>query len=226
MAPHFSLLSTSSFFSILLLNVETDTDRIFIYLACTHHFNHLVSVTAGGPVFPPRAHVAKFYVRLQLMRSALRASKFFVLKFIEIVILWIYYMASISTSVSFGTFVTSLFNFLNYFVWLKITDEVSVPFMVHIVKMVFISWSLFIFQPLHSLGQCNCWWTRESLRAHAAKFYGRLQLICIVSRAITFSVLKFIEIVILGVYSPFILVSVCFGTFVTSLANFLANLFG
>ena len=53
-------------------------------------------------------------------------------------------MASISTSASFGTFVTSLFNFLNYFVWLKITDEGSVPFMVYIVneirfKMVFIS---------------------------------------------------------------------------------------
>ena len=86
MAPHFSLLSPSSFFFILLLNVETVTDRILIYLACTHHFNHLVGVIAGGPEFPPRAHAAKFYVRLQLIRSALRASKFSVLKFIEIVI--------------------------------------------------------------------------------------------------------------------------------------------
>ena len=73
--------------------------------------------------------------------------------------------------------------------------------MVHIVnkiifKMVYISWSLFIFQPLHSLGECHCWWTRESLRVHAAKFYGRLQLIRSVSRASTISVLKFIEIVI------------------------------
>ena len=151
-----------------------------------------------------RAHVAKFYVRLQL---ALRASNFSVLKFIEIAILWIYYMASISASASFGTFVTFLFNFLSYFIWLKIIDEGSVPFMVHIVneirfKMVYTSWSLFIFQPLHSLGECHCWWTRESLRAHAAKFYGRVQLIRIVSRASTFSVLKFVEIVILGVYSP------------------------
>ena len=133
-------------------------------------------------------------------------------------------MASISASASFCTFVTSLFNFFNYFVWLKITDEGSVPFMVHIVneirfKMVYTSWFLFIFQPLHSLGECHCWWTRESLRAHAAKFYGRLHLIRIVSRSSTFSVLKFIEIVILGVYSPSILASVCFGTFVTSLAN-------
>ena len=138
-------------------------------------------------------------------------------------------MASISASASFGTFVTSLFNFFNYFIWLKITDEGSVPFMVHIVneirfKMVYTSWFLFIFQPLHSLGEYHCLWTRESLRAHAAKFYGLLQLIRIVSRASTFSVLKFIEIVILGVYSPSILASVCFGTFVTTLANLFSYL--
>ena len=35
-------------------------------------------------------------------------------------------MASLLASASFGTFVTSLFNFLNYFVWLKITEESSV----------------------------------------------------------------------------------------------------
>ena len=75
----------------------------------------------------PRANVAKFNVRLQLIRSFLRASKFSVLKFIEIVILWIYYMASLLAPASFGTFVTSLLNFLNYFVWLRITDEGSVP---------------------------------------------------------------------------------------------------
>ena len=75
--------------------------------------------------------------------------------------------------------------------------------MVHIVneirfKMVYTSGSVFIFQPLHSLAECHCWWTRESLRAHAAKLYGRLKLIRSVSRASTFSVLKFIEIVIFG----------------------------
>ena len=90
-------------------------------------------------------------------------------------------------------------------------------------KMVYTSWSLFIFQSLHSLGECHCWWTRESLRANAAKFYGRLQLIRSVSRASTFSVLKFIEIVIFWVYSPSLLASVCFGTFVISLFNFLAT---
>ena len=97
--------------------------------------------------------------------------------------------------------------------------------MVHIVnetlfKMVYTSWSLFIFQPLHSLGECHCWLTRESLRAHAAKFYDRRQLIRSVSRASTFSVLKFIEIVIFGVYSPSLLASACFGTFVITLFNF------
>ena len=71
----------------------------------------------------PRAHVAKFQVRLQLIRSALRASKFSVLKFIENVNFWIYYMASLLASASFGTFVTSLLNFLNYFVWLRIIDD-------------------------------------------------------------------------------------------------------
>ena len=75
----------------------------------------------------PRAHVAKFYVRLQLIRSVLRASKFSVLKFIEnCIFLWIYDMTSLLASASFGTFVTSLLNFLNYFVWLRVTDEGSV----------------------------------------------------------------------------------------------------
>ena len=74
----------------------------------------------------PRAHVAKFYVGLQLIRSVLRTSIFSVLKFIEFVILWFNYITSLLASASFGTFVTSLFNFLNYFVWLRITDEDSV----------------------------------------------------------------------------------------------------
>ena len=39
----------------------------------------------------PRTHVAKFYGRLRLIRSVLRASKFSVLKLIEIVILRVYY---------------------------------------------------------------------------------------------------------------------------------------
>ena len=75
----------------------------------------------------PRAHVTKFYVRLQLIRSVLRASKFSVLKFIEIVIFGVYTL-SLLASVCFGTFVIwwSLFNFFNYFVWLRIIDDGSV----------------------------------------------------------------------------------------------------
>ena len=148
----------------------------------------------------PRAHVAKFYVRLQLIRSISRASKFSVLKCIEIVILLIYYMTPLLASASFGTFVTSL---LNYFVWLRITDDGSVPEMriwsILLMKSD-LKWCIhlifFIFQPFNSLGECHCWWTRESLRAHAAKFYDRLKLIRSFSRASTFSVFKFIEIVI------------------------------
>ena len=73
---------------------------------------------------------------------------------------------------------------------------------------------------LQPLGECHCWWTRVSPRAHVAKFYVRLQLIRSVLRASKFSVLKFIEIIIFGVYSPPLLASVCFGTFVISLFNF------
>ena len=71
----------------------------------------------------PRAHVAKFYGRLRLVRSVLRASKFSVLKLTEIVILWVYYTIPFCFSL-FGTFWASVFNFLlKYFVWLRITDE-------------------------------------------------------------------------------------------------------
>ena len=73
---------------------------------------------------------------------------------------------------------------------------------------------------LQPLGECHCWWTRVSPMAHVAKFYVRLQLIFSVLRASKFSVLKFIEIVIFGVYSPSLLASVCIGTFVISLFNF------
>ena len=53
------------------------------------------------------------------------------------------------------------------------------------------------------LGECHCWWTSESPRAHVAKFYGRLRLIRSVLRASKFSVFKILEIVILWVYYTF-----------------------
>ena len=117
------------------------------------------------------------------------------------------------------------FHLFKLLCWLRITDEGSDPEM-RIWSLLLmksdLKWCihlcLFIFQPLHS--QCHCWWTRESLMAHAAKFYSRLQLIRSVSRASTFSMLKFIEILIFGVYSPSLLASVCFGPLVISLFNF------
>ena len=74
----------------------------------------------------PRAHVARFYGRLRLIRSVLRASKFSVLKLIEIVILSVYYTILFGFSF-FGHFLAFFFNFYNYFLWLRITDEGSVP---------------------------------------------------------------------------------------------------
>ena len=75
----------------------------------------------------PRAFVAKFYGRLRLIRSVLRASKFPVSKLIEILILWVYYTIPFGFSLflallrhHFPTFETNPF-------WLRITDEGSVP---------------------------------------------------------------------------------------------------
>ena len=50
------------------------------------------------------AHVAKFYGRLRLVRSVLRASKFSVLKLTEIVILWVYYTIPIGFSLFLALF--------------------------------------------------------------------------------------------------------------------------
>ena len=55
----------------------------------------------------------------------------------------------------------------------------------------------FIFQ---LLGECHCWWTKESPRARVAKFYGRLWFNRSVLRASKFSGLKLTEIVIFWVY--------------------------
>ena len=68
----------------------------------------------------------------QVLRSTLvdlqrlRASKFSMLKLIEIVILWVYYTIPFGLSF-FRYFLALFFNFFNYFVWLRITDEGSIP---------------------------------------------------------------------------------------------------
>ena len=46
---------------------------------------------------------------------------------IEIVILCVYYSIPFGFSLYLVTFGASLINFFNYFVWLRITDEGSVP---------------------------------------------------------------------------------------------------
>ena len=64
--------------------------HLYLSRSLFSYFNYLVSVTAREF---PRAQVAKFYswLRDRLIRSVLRASKFSMLKLIEIVILWVYY---------------------------------------------------------------------------------------------------------------------------------------
>ena len=68
----------------------------------------------------------------QVLRSTsvdswrLRASKFSVLKLIEIVILWVYYTIPFCFSLLLALS-GNHFNFWNNFVWLRITDEGSLP---------------------------------------------------------------------------------------------------
>ena len=76
------------------------------------------------------------------------------------------------------------------------------------------------------LGECHCWWTRESPRAHVTKFYGRLRLIRSILRASKFSELKLIEIVILWVYYTIPYGFGLFRHFWASLFIFLNTLFG
>ena len=47
------------------------------------------------------------------------------LKLIEIVILWVYFITP--SLLALDTFLASLFNFLNYCLWLRLTDEGSLP---------------------------------------------------------------------------------------------------
>ena len=66
------------------------------------------------------------YGRLRLIRSVLRASKFSVLKLIEIVILWVFYTIPFGFSL-FRNFRVNIFYFGNHFVWRRITDESLIP---------------------------------------------------------------------------------------------------
>ena len=75
----------------------------------------------------PRAHVAKFCGgRLRLIRSVWRASNFPCLKLIAIVILWVYYTIPFGFSLLRQFLVIAVQLFILH-VWLRITDEGSVP---------------------------------------------------------------------------------------------------
>ena len=103
---------------------------IFIDFKCSKVFNlHLFCVifhVCWCQNAYMRAHVAKFYGRLRLICSVLRASQLSVLKLIEIVILWVYYTIPFG-SIFFRHFFWHYYNFFNYFLWLGITDEGSIP---------------------------------------------------------------------------------------------------
>ena len=73
-----------------------------------------------------RAYEAKLYGRCRLIRGVLRAPKFPVLKLIEIVILWVYKTIQFGFSL-FWNFLGITFQRLTHFVWLRITEEGSVP---------------------------------------------------------------------------------------------------
>ena len=72
------------------------------------------------------AHVAKFYGRLRLICSVLRASKFSEFKLIEIVKVWVYYTIPYGFDL-FRHFLGITFHLFKFFVWLRITDKGSVP---------------------------------------------------------------------------------------------------
>ena len=154
----------------------------------------------------PRAHVAKFFGRFWLIRSVLEHQNFPCSKLIEIVILWVYYTIPFGFSL-LRYFWDIVFPILNYFVWQRITDEGSVPEMriwsILWIKSV-LKWCIHLSRSLFFIfqlpGECHCWWTKESPRAHVAKFFGRFWLIRSVLEHQNFPCSKLIEIVILWVY--------------------------
>ena len=145
------------------------------------YFNYLVSVTAGGPV-SPRGHMKPSSTVDFDWFVVFESIKIFRMKLTEIVILWVYYTVPFGFSLFWHSRV-NIFYFWNHFIWRRITDEGLLPEMRIWSILLIISdlkWclhlsrSLLIFQ---LLGECHCWWTSESPRAHVGKFYGRLRLI-------------------------------------------------
>ena len=119
----------------------------------------------------------------QVLRSTSfdRASKYSMLKLIEIVILWVYCTIPFGLSL-FRHFWVSHFNFLNYVVWLRITDEGSLPKMriwsILLIKSdlkwcIYLSRSLCIFlnviKPHIHMGHKQLWWIWIRRNYHTVK---------------------------------------------------------
>ena len=136
MSSHHRLLCTlyrnpvaSSFWSVCLLVIR---DRNFMFVMRTElmkyfqmtqtpwywdHFHYLF--TTNSHVGAGDICVSQYH-KCNLLNQVLHIlSTFSVSKLIEIVIVWVYY------TIAFGF--SSFFNFLNHFVWLRTTDEGSVP---------------------------------------------------------------------------------------------------
>ena len=107
-----------------------------------------------------------------------------------------------------SAFLASLFNFLNYCIWLRITDEGLVPelriwsiLLIRSDLKCCIPLSRSIFYNFNYLVSVTASGPESPrARAHVPKSYGRLRLIRSVSRISKFSVLELTEIVILWVY--------------------------
>ena len=144
----------------------------------------------------PEGTCSQFNGRLRLIRSVSRATKFPVKIWLKLYI-YGFITPSLLASAYFGTFGSTFSTFRTTLfgegslmrvhypkcarIWSILLIESDLKWCLHLSS----SKSLFIFQ---LLGECYCWWTSESPRAHVAKFNGRLRLIRSVLRATEFSV--------------------------------------
>ena len=151
----------------------------------------------------PRAHVAKFYGRLQLIRS----------------------VVSVPFGHHFSTFKTTL---LANDHWRGFRTRNA--HMVHIVNLnpnengVYILVEVsFYFQLLR---ECHCWWTSVFPRAYVAKFNGRLRLMRSDLRASQLRVKIDWNCNFVGFITPSLSVQLVSATVWASLFNFLSTLFG
>ena len=108
--------------------------------------------------------------------SRLRASKFPVIKLTEIAILWVYYTIPFGFSLIWHILGIT-FQLLNYFVWLRITDEGSVPEMriwsILLIKSdlkwcIHLSRSLFLY---YCITACGGFCTSVSIRTASLKWF-------------------------------------------------------